>query len=81
MRIIEALETKERAKINKINLPQTYNAGCTYFQAVNHVFKEYLVFQAHQILPEHINATYSRPQNNPFSQTYKSGWRNHLNFS
>ena len=31
--------------------------------------------------PEHMNAAYSRPPHNPYSQTYNPGWRNHPNFS
>jgi len=49
--------------------------------AQNHIFKEYPVFQAHQVLPEHMNAAYSRPQNNPYWQTYNLGLKNHPNFS
>ena len=32
-------------------------------------------------LPEEVNATFGRPGNNPYSNTYNPGWRNHPNFS
>ena len=81
MRRIEALEIKEPAKVNQINPPQIHNPGRSYCQAPNHIFKECTVFQIHQLPPEHMNAAYSRPQNNSYSQTYNFGWRNHPNFS
>ena len=55
--------------------------GCSYCQAPNHVFEECPVFHAQQVPPEHLNAAYSRPSHNPYSQTYNPGWRNHPNFS
>jgi len=48
---------------------------------MNHVFEECPVFLAHQTLPEHMNAAFTRPANNPYSSTYIPGWRNHPNFS
>jgi len=81
MRRIEALETKEPAIANQINPPLIHNLGCTYCQAPHHIFEEYPVFQVHQALPEHLNAAYTRPQKNPYSQTYNPGWRSHPNFS
>jgi hypothetical protein len=30
---------------------------------------------------EQVNATFSRPGNDPYSNTYNPGWRNHPNFS
>ena len=77
MRRIEALETKDPATANQINPPQIHNPGCLYCQAPNHIFEECPVFQTHQLPLEHMNATYSRPQKNPYSQTYNSSWRNH----
>jgi len=32
-------------------------------------------------LSEHMNAAFARPNNNPYSQMYNLGWRNHPNFS
>ena len=81
MRRIEAPETKEPANINQINPPPIHNPGCLYCQAPNHVFEECPVFHAQQVPPEHLNAAYSRPSHNPYSQTYNPGWRNHPNFS
>ena len=57
------------------------SAGCTYCQAMNHVFEKCPVFLAHQMLPENMNATYTRPANILYSYTYNLGWRNHPNFS
>ena len=51
MRRLEALETKELVSVNQIS--PTPSAGCTYCQAMNHVFEECPVFLAHQMLPEH----------------------------
>jgi len=45
----------------------TSSAGCTFCQAINYVFEEYLVFLAHQILLENMNAAFTRPANNPYS--------------
>jgi len=80
MRRIEALETKKLTIANWINPPQIHNLGCTYCQAPHHIFEECPVFQTHQAPPEHLNAAYTRSQNNPYSQTYNPGWRNHPNF-
>jgi len=81
MRRIEALEIKEPAKVNQINPPPIHNTDCSYCQAPNHIFEECPIFQTHQVPPECMNVTYSRPQHNPYSRTYNPGWRNHLNFS
>jgi len=56
MRRIEALETKEPAKVNQINPPLIHNPGCSYCQAPNYVFEECPAFQTHQVPPEHMNA-------------------------
>ena len=79
MRRLEALETKEPVSVNQVSL--TPSAGCTYCQDMNHVFEECPVFIAHQTLPEHMSAAFTRPANNPYSPTYNLGWRNHPNFS
>jgi len=81
MRRIEALKTEEPTKVNQINPSLIHNPGCSYCQAPNNIFEECPVFQAHQVPPEHMNAAYSRPQHNPYSQTYNLGWRNHPNYS
>jgi len=79
MRRLEALETKEPVSVNQVS--PTPSTGCTYCQAMNHVFEECPVCLTHQILPEHMNAAFTRPANNPYAPSYNSGWRNHLNFS
>ena len=79
MRRLEALETKEPVSVNQVS--STSSAGCTYCQDMNHVFEECPVFFAHQSLPEHMSAAFTRPANNPYSPTYNPGWRNHPNFS
>ena len=84
MRRLEALETKEPVSVNQVS--PTSSAGCTYCQDRNHVFEECPVFIAHQCLPEHTSAAFTRPANNPpannpYSPTYNPGWRNHPNLS
>jgi len=37
---------------------------------MNHVFEECPVYLARQMLPEHMNAAFTRPTNNPYSQAY-----------
>ena len=78
---LEALKTKDPASVNQVSPKQSTFAGCTYCQTMNHVFEECLVFLAHQTLSESMNAAFARPTNNPYSQTYNPGWRNHRNFS
>ena len=79
MQRIEALETKGPVSTKQVCL--TPSTGCTYCQATNHVFDEYPVFLVHQMLPEYINAAFTRPANNSYTSTYNPGWRNHPNFS
>ena len=71
MRRLEALETKEPVSVNQVS--PTSLAGCTYCQDRNHVFEECPVFIAHQSLPEHTSAAFTRPANNPYSSTYNPG--------
>jgi len=77
MRRLKALEIKEPVPVNQVSPTPC----CIYCQAMNHVFEEYHVFLAHQILPEHMNAACATPNNNPYSQTYNLDWRNYPNFS
>ena len=79
MRRLEALKTKDPVFVNQVG--STPSAGCIYCQVMNHVFEEYPLFMAHQMLPEYMNTIFSRPTNNPYSHTYNSDWRNHPNFS
>ena len=81
MRRLDALETKEPPPVNQVSPTQSTSAGCTYCQVMNHVFKEYPIFLAHQMVPEPMNAAFAKPTNNPYSQTYNPDWRNHPNFS
>jgi len=59
----------------------TPSMGCTYCQAMNHVFEECPVFLVHQMLHKNMNATFIRPANNSYAPTYNPSWRNHPNFS
>ena len=67
--------------MSQINQPQMPNPGCIYCHALTHIFKKCHVYQAQQMLPDGMNAAFTRPNFNPYSMTYISGWRNHLNFS
>ena len=64
MRRLEALETKELVSVNQVS--PTPSAGCTYCQDMNHMFEECPVFIAHQTLPEHMSAAFTRPANYPY---------------
>ena len=77
-RRLKALEIKESVSVNQVS--PTPSAGCTYCQAMNHVFEKCSAFLAHQILPESMNAAFTRPANNPYAPTYNLGWWNHANF-
>ena len=50
-RRLEALETKEPSPVNQVSPNQFSTPGCTYCQAMNHVFEERPVFQAQQQYP------------------------------
>ena len=43
--------------------------------------EECQIFLTQQGVPEHSNAAFDRPANNPYSPTYNRGWRNHPNFA
>jgi len=45
-RRLEALETKEPSPVNQVSPNQFPTPGCSYCQAMNHVFEECPVFQA-----------------------------------
>ena len=75
MRRLEVIELRNSVSVNQVC--PTSLAGCTYCQAIIHVLEECLVFMTHQMLSEHTNATFSRPTNNLYSQTYNPSWRNH----
>ena len=78
IRRLEAIELKDPISVNQVS--PTTPAGCTYCQVMNYVFEECPVFIAHQMLPKHMNTAFSRPTNNPYSQTYNPDSRNHPNF-
>ena len=66
MRRLEALEIKKTISVNQVSPKQTPTLGYTYYQVMNHVFEEYPVILAHQMLLEHMNASFSQPNNNPY---------------
>ena len=78
---MQRLEAKESVSVSKVSPTLPPMVGCTYCQAMNHVFEECPVLLAHQMLPEHMNAAFTKLTNNSYSQTYNPGWRNHSNFS
>ena len=45
-RRLEALKTKEPSPVNQVSPNQFSTPGCTYCQAMNHVFEKCLMFQA-----------------------------------
>ena len=45
-RRLEALKTKEPSPVNQVSPNQFPTPGCTYCQAMNHMFEECPVFQA-----------------------------------
>ena len=79
-RRLELPEIREPISVNQVSPNPIQNSGCTYCQAMNHVFKEHLVFQAQQMLTESRNVAFSRTDTNSYSQTYNPGWKNHPNF-
>jgi len=73
LRRLEVLETKEPVLVNQVSPNQFSTPGCTYYQAMNYVFEECPMFQAQQQFSEPINATFLRPSNNSYAQTYNPG--------
>jgi len=59
--------------VNQISPVQSTSAGCIYYQAMNHIFDECLILLAYQALPEPMNVAFTKPTNNPYSQTYNLG--------
>ena len=66
-RRLEALKTKEPSSVNQVSPNQFLTPGCTYCQAMNHVFEECPVFQTQQHFSEPMNAAFSRLNNNPYT--------------
>jgi len=69
-RRVEVLKTKEPSPVNQVSPNQFLTPDYTYYQAMNYVFEECPMFQAQQQYLESMNAVFSRPNNNPYSQTY-----------
>ena len=46
MRRLELLEAREPNSVNQVNPTQVINPGCTYCQALTHLFEECPVYQA-----------------------------------
>ena len=74
-RRLKALETKEPSPVNQVSPNPFSTPGCTYCQAMNHVFEECPVFQVQQHFSKLMNAAFSRPNNNPYAPTYNPGWK------
>ena len=69
MRRLELLEAREPNSVNQVNPTQVINPGCTYYHALTHLFEECPAYQAQQMFPENMNATYARPNYNPYSKS------------
>ena len=80
-RKVKELEVKNTTprleQVNHLSQPSCFNC-----QAPNHVLEE-CPFMPNQFgnTLEQLNAAFQRQQNDTFSKTYNSGWRNHANFS
>jgi len=61
---LKLLKTKELILVNQVSPNQIPNSVCTYCQAMNHVFEEYPIFHAQQMLPEPMNVAFLRSHNN-----------------
>jgi len=70
MRRLETLETKVPVSMNGASLDKPSQPGCTYCQAINHVFEKCPIFLAHQMLPEKYECSLHKAHNNPYSSTY-----------
>ena len=81
MRRLELLEVREPNLVNQVNPTQMSSPGCTYCDALTHIFEECPIYQAQQMLPDSMTAAYIRSNYNPYSKTHNPGWRNHYNFS
>ena len=58
MKRLEVLKIKDPASVDQVSPTQVPTPGCTYCQAMNHVFEEYPIFIDQQMLPEHMNAAF-----------------------
>ena len=78
-RILELLETKEPVPVNQVSPHQILNPGCTTIKPQTICLKNVLFFMLNKCCPSPWMAVFSRPHNNPYAQTYNSGWKNHSN--
>jgi hypothetical protein len=55
---------------------------CSFCSNPSHQAKDCpIIGQFSEVHPEQVNAAFSRPGNDPYSNSYNPGWRNHPNFS
>ena len=76
IRRIEALELKEHTQMN-----QVATTTCNGCNATDHTIEECPFLMGpikNEVAQE--SAAYQRPTNDPYTPTYNSAWRNHLNF-
>jgi hypothetical protein len=79
---VEAMELQNSSQVNSMG----NNAMCVICENVGHSTEECPTIPAFKEVlnnPSQVNALnhYNRPQNDPYSQRYNEGWRNHPNFS
>jgi hypothetical protein len=72
-------------KINELSV-KSINfslSPCTFYGEVDHLSINYGLNIGNEEIEDVnvVNQDSFRPNNNPYSNTYNSGWRNHLNFS
>jgi hypothetical protein len=68
------------SNVSVVNLP----SPCAIYSANDHLTINYGWGGTSEGEVEHVNALNNnnfRPNNNPYSNTYNPGWKNHLNFS
>ncbi|XP_026378387.1 uncharacterized protein LOC113272804 [Papaver somniferum] len=83
-RKVEAITLEPRnVKITAPTLHEQFEtAHCAAYHGSDHLVDSCPDLQAFQeSKTEQANALYHKQENNPYSQTYNSGWRNHPNFS
>ncbi|XP_026396037.1 uncharacterized protein LOC113290669 [Papaver somniferum] len=82
-RRVEVLEMQKNVKTTAPTLrDQIEMATCAACHSSDHLVDscpDLHEFQESRV--EHANALYHKQENNPYSQTYNPGWRNHPNFS
>ena len=78
-RKVEALELKKNDHVKSVQ-----NISCYVCDSTDHSTQDCPTLPAlRESLHEQVNVVdnFKRPNPNPYSQTYNSGWRNHPNFS